>query len=84
MPACFMAAISASDSPKLPREHAPIGHTRTVASAFARSMMNRVTLALSFTGLVLGMQQTAVKPPRAAERVPVSIVSEFSCPGSRR
>ena len=46
--------------------------------------MNRVTLALSFTGFVFGMQQTAVNPPRAAERVPVAIVSEFSCPGSRR
>jgi len=26
------------------------------------------------------MLQTAVKPPRAAARVPVSIVSEDSCP----
>src|SRR5258708_1176379 len=46
--------------------------------------MKRVIEALSLTGLVLGMQQTAVNPPRAAALVPVSIVSEFSCPGSRR
>src|ERR1700720_2464200 len=46
--------------------------------------MNRVMEALSLTGRVLGMQQTAVNPPRAAALVPVSMVSEFSCPGSRR
>ena len=54
------------------------------ADAAARSTIPRVTEALSFTGCVLGMQQTAVKPPRAAERVPVSIVSDISWPGSRR
>ncbi len=63
---------------------APIGHTWTLAATLARSRMKRVTLALSLTGLVLGMQQTAVKPPRAAARVPVSMVSEDSWPGSRR
>src|SRR5208283_1174959 len=46
--------------------------------------MKRVMAALSLTGLVLGMQQTTVNPPRAAASVPVSMVSEFSCPGSRR
>src|SRR5689334_11357874 len=30
------------------------------------------------------MQHTAVKPPRAADLVPVSMVSDDSCPGSRR
>src|SRR5579859_595156 len=84
MPASFIAAISAIASPLLPTLAAPIGHTRTLAEVLTRSRMKRVTLALSLTGLVLGMQQTAVKPPRAAERVPVSIVSEDSCPGSRR
>src|SRR6266436_1098107 len=84
IPACFIAAISAIASPLLATLAAPMGHTRTLAAAFARSRMKRVTLALSFTGLVLGMQQTAVKPPRAAAFVPVSIVSEDSCPGSRR
>jgi len=84
IPASFMAAISAIASPLLPTDAAPIGHTRTLPATFARSRMNRVTEALSFTGFVFGMQQTAVNPPRAAARVPVSMVSEDSCPGSRR
>src|SRR3989449_9828996 len=84
IPACFIPAISASASPRLPVEAAPTGHTRALAPARARSRMKRVTEALSFTGFVFGMQQTAVNPPRAAARVPVSIVSEDSCPGSRK
>ena len=40
--------------------------------------------ALSFTGSVFGIAQTAVKPPAAAARVPVAIVSLSSRPGSRR
>src|SRR6266568_4896263 len=84
MPASFIPAISEMASPLLSIDAAPIGHTRTLPMAFARSRMNRVTEALSFTGFVFGMQQTAVKPPRAAARVPVSIVSDDSCPGSRR
>ena len=83
IPACCMAAISASASPLLPAEAAPMGQTRVLAVA-ARSRIPRVTEALSFTGRVLGMGQTAVKPPRAAARVPVSMVSEDSKPGSRR
>ena len=84
IPASFIAPISAIASPLLPTDAAPIGQTRTFPPAFARSRMNRVTEALSFTGFVFGMQQTAVKPPRAAARVPVSMVSEDSCPGSRK
>ncbi len=41
-------------------------------------------MALSFTGLVLGMQQMEVKPPAAAAREPLSMVSACSKPGSRR
>src|SRR5579875_113496 len=84
MPASFIAAISASASPLLPTDAAPMGHTRTLAVAAARSTIPRVTEARSFTGCVLGMQQTAVKPPRAADFVPVSMVSESSPPGSRK
>ena len=84
IPASFIAAISARASPLLPMEAAPMGQTRTLPAAAARSTIPRVIEALSFTGCVLGMQQTAVKPPRAAERVPVSIVSDISWPGSRR
>src|ERR1700676_763951 len=84
IPACFIAAISESASPLLPSEAAPIGHTRTLETAAARSRMDRVTDTLSFTGRVLGMGHTAVNPPRAAARVPVSMVSDDSPPGSRR
>src|SRR5487761_192020 len=63
MPACFMAAISAMASPLLPTLAAPMGQTRTLAVALARSRMKRVTLALSLTGLVFGMQQTGGEPP---------------------
>src|SRR6185369_9387227 len=41
-------------------------------------------MALSFTGLVFGMQQMEVKPPAAAARDPLSMVSACSNPGSRR
>src|SRR5450759_2367145 len=41
-------------------------------------------MALSFTGLVLGMQQMDVNPPAAAAREPLSMVSACSNPGSRR
>src|SRR5262245_1312394 len=46
--------------------------------------MNSVTARSSFTGTVFGMQATPVKPPAAAARVPVSMVSFHSWPGSRR
>ena len=59
-------------------------HARAGHRSAARSRIARVTEALSLTGRVLGMGQTAVKPPRAAARVPVSMVSELSPPGSRR
>src|SRR4051794_9841599 len=41
-------------------------------------------MALSFTGLVFGMQQMDVNPPAAAARDPLSMVSACSKPGSRR
>ena len=46
--------------------------------------MKRVTALLSFTGRVLGMAATAVKPPAAAAWVPDKMVSLYSSPGSRR
>ena len=39
---------------------------------------------LSVTGSVLGIAQTAVKPPAAAAMAPVATVSSSSWPGSRR
>src|SRR5271170_1706257 len=84
IPASFIAAISARASPLLPTEAAPMGQTWTGPAVAARSTMERVTEALSFTGWVFGMQHTAVKPPRAADCVPVSMVSDISWPGSRK
>ena len=43
-----------------------------------------MTFALSLTGVVFGMQATAVKPPATAAAVPVATVSLCSWPGSRR
>ena len=63
---------------------APTGYTRTTPSARARSRMARVMPAWSLTGSVFGIAHTAVKPPAAAARVPVAIVSLSSRPGSRR
>jgi len=83
-PSASMSPISASASPLLPTVHAPIGCTRTTPSADARSMMKRTLLPLSVMGEVLGMAQTAVKPPCAAARVPLAMVSLSSRPGSRR
>src|SRR5258708_4020041 len=84
MPASFIAAISAIASPWLPTLAAPIGHTRVAPAVRALSKINRVIDALSCTGLVFGMQHTAVNPPRAADFVPDSMVSEDSWPGSRK
>ncbi len=39
---------------------APMGYTRTAAASRARSRMSRVTPAVSFTGSVFGIAQTAV------------------------
>src|SRR5213593_191034 len=46
--------------------------------------MYSVTDSPSFQGSVFGMHAIEVKPPAAAARVPLSIVSLCSCPGSRR
>ena len=46
--------------------------------------MKLVTVGLSFTGVVFGMQQIEVNPPAAAAFEPVSMVSACSMPGSRR
>ena len=83
-PVVTSSPISASCSPCSPLEMAPMGYTFTTPSRRARSWMNSVTDWLSLTGLVLAMQQMLVKPPRAAARVPVAMVSMSSRPGSRR
>ncbi len=84
MPASRISPISASDSPLSPLEMAPMGWTRTAAASRARRTINSVTARLSLGGLVLGMQQTVVKPPAAAARAPETMSSLYSWPGSRK
>ena len=62
---------------------APIGSTRASAPRAASSTLATIGGA-SIAGLVLGIAQTVVKPPRAAAAVPLAIVSLCSSPGVRR
>jgi len=63
---------------------AAMGSTRTAPSVRAFSSTYSTVARVSMAGSVLGMQHTVVKPPRAAARVPVAMVSLCSSPGSRR
>jgi len=62
----------------------PVGSTLTSESRRTASRMNWIVPALSAAGAVLGMQTTVVKPPAAAAREPVAIVSFCVWPGSRK
>src|SRR5258706_2099742 len=79
-----MSPISASSSPRPPLLTPPIGWTFTTPLRRASETMYSLTDRPSFQGSVFGMQATDVKPPAAAARVPLSIDSLCSCPGSRR
>ena len=83
-PARASSSMSASSTPARPRETAPNGSTRTGPASAAWRAMNSTTVALSIVGVVLGMQHSVVKPPRAPAAVPVAMVSLSSPPGSRR
>src|SRR5438552_13962436 len=61
----------------------PDGKTAHAACSAAASTAE-TTLASSSGGSVFGMATTAVNPPRAAARAPVSTVSACSIPGSRK
>ncbi len=82
-PRSAISAIGASRSPARSTVIAPDGCTAHSASR-ARSCTSRTTAALSMAGVVLGIATTAVNPPRAAQRLPDSIVSASSLPGWRR
>ena len=82
-PPSASSAISTSSAPFRPLETAPTGRTRTAADA-ARPMTKSRVARESMAGSVLGMQQMVVKPPLAAARAPVAMVSFSSNPGSRR
>ena len=78
-----MSAISAMDFPFLSFDTHPMGCTLT-GSASDFFLINSTTSRVWMGGLVLGIQATSVKPPKAAARQPVSIVSLCSYPGSRK
>ena len=83
-PASRRSAISVSSRPSCPRVIAPMGCTRTRPCSRALATIISVMARLSFTGRVLGIAQTRVKPPAAAARVPDTTSSLYSYPGSRR
>ena len=77
-------ADGANSSPAMFLVMAPATKTLILLSRAARSRINATVPELSMAGEVLGMQTTEVKPPRAAEAVPVAMVSLADCPGSRK
>ena len=82
MPACFIAAISVTSVPACPFVTAPTGSTfnRPTFAAFSRTYFT--TSAQSVTGLVFGIGQMVVYPPRTAAFEPLSMSSLYSSPGS--
>ncbi len=83
-PASRSSAISVSDWPCWPAVAAARKPTGTRAWTLARSATERSTEALSIGGDVFGMPMIAQNPPAAAARVPVSMSSLCSWPGTRR
>ncbi len=83
-PALARPTSGASVSPFCPIVTAAIGCTRQWPASRARVITHSTHAALSTTGSVFGMHATSVKPPAAAARVPVSIVSLAGWPGWRR
>ena len=83
-PAAASPLRSASSRPARPTVIVPMGRTRTLAPDAALRFTDSINSGESRGGSVLGMAQTVVNPPLAAARVPLSMVSLCSCPGSRR
>ena len=79
-PKAASSPIGARRSPARPMVMAPATATRHMAPSPSDSTSS-ATAALSTGGSVLGMATTAVNPPRAAARAPVSTVSASSAPG---
>src|SRR4051794_20389732 len=79
-----IAPSSASRSPRSPTVTAPTGTTSTRPASWPSRQTCSTTPAVSATGSVLAIACTAVNPPSAAARLPVSTVSVSSRPGSRR
>jgi hypothetical protein len=60
-----------------------MGITR-IAALRSGACSHSIHSGVSVTGTVFGMEQTVVKPPAAAARVPLAMVSFQVWPGSRR
>ncbi len=75
--------MGARCSPARPMVMAPATATWHIAPVPSESTSS-ATAALSTGGSVLGMATTAVNPPSAAARAPLSTVSASSAPGWRR
>jgi hypothetical protein len=73
-PAALSEPMGANSSLAMLRVMAPATKTLILLTCLARSRMRATVPALSIAGEVLGMQTTDVKPPRAAEAVPVAMV----------
>ena len=83
-PASASSAISASSAPADRLVTHPMGRTRTTPSERAFCSTYSTVARVCMVGSVFGIAHTVVKPPFAAARVPVAMVSLYSSPGSRR
>ena len=79
-----IAPISAKFSPFKPSVTAPIGKTSTNPALCPSANTCSTTPAVSATGDVFAIAETATKPPLAAAIEPERTVSASSLPGSRR
>ena len=83
-PASRSSLYGANASPARPTVMQPDGMTSQSPARSPCARTNSTTIRESCDGSVFGIATTAVKPPNAAARLPVSIVSDSSRPGSRK
>ena len=79
-----MAPISDNSLPAKPLVTAPIAKTSHNPASIPRRKTCSTTPAVSATGDVFGIAESAVNPPLAPACEPDSTVSESSFPGSRK
>ena len=79
-----IAPISERVCPFNPSVTAPIGNTSSKPAACPKRYTCSTTPAVSATGEVLAIADSAVNPPLAPARLPLRTVSASSRPGSRR
>ena len=79
-----MSASGANATPARPTVMQPLGATSTKPARRPCARTNSMMGMESCAGVVFGIATSAVYPPFAPARLPVSIVSESSLPGSRK